>query len=111
MWLKKRNMDAEDLTFNTHDRVLLLGATGFVGSRLTSELAVIKIKLRLFVRNLQKAAPLIPEGSDSELVQGDLFVPESLTKALKGIHTTYYLVHSMGGKSIFSNTERTCKNK
>ncbi len=104
-------MVAEDLTFNPHDRVLLLGATGFVGSRLISELALRKIKLRLFVRNLQKAAPLIPEGSDIELVQGDLFDLESLRKALKGIHTAYYLVHSMGGKSIFSNTEYASKDK
>jgi uncharacterized protein YbjT (DUF2867 family) len=104
-------MVAEDVTFNPHDRVLLLGATGFVGSRLISELALRKIKLRLFVRNLQKAAPLIPEGSETELVQGDLFDLESLMKALKGIHTAYYLVHSMGGKSIFRNAEYAAKDK
>lgn len=104
-------MVAEDLAFNPHDRVLLLGATGFVGSRLIPELALRKIKLRLFVRNLQKAAPLIPEGSDTDLVQGDLFDLQSLMKALKGIHTAFYLVHSMGGKSIFSNTEYASKDK
>lgn len=104
-------MFSEDSTFNPHDRVVLLGATGFVGSRLIPELSGRQIKLRLFVRNIQKAAPLIPEGSDTELVQGDLFDLESLMKALKGIHTAYYLVHSMGGKSIFSNKEYAAKDK
>jgi uncharacterized protein YbjT (DUF2867 family) len=104
-------MGSENLTFNLQDRVLLLGATGFVGRKLIAELSSKQIKLRLFVRNSEKAIPLIPDGSDIELVQGDLFNRESLQKAVKGIHTAYYLVHSMGGKSIFSNTEYAEKDK
>lgn len=104
-------MVAEELTFSPHDRVLILGATGFVGSRLVHELSRRKIKLRLFVRDIQKAALLIPEGSDIELAQGDLLDRESLQKAVEGIHTAYYLVHSMGGKSIFSNTAYAAKDK
>jgi uncharacterized protein YbjT (DUF2867 family) len=101
----------ENVTFNPHDRVLLLGATGFVGSRLIPELSGRQIKLRLLVRNIHKVVPLIPDGSDTEVVEGDLFNRESLRKAVKGIHTAYYLVHSMGGKSIFSNTEYAAKDK
>ena len=104
-------MVSENLTFNLQDRVLLLGATGFVGRKLIAELSSKQIKLRLFVRNSEKAIPLIPDGSDIELVQGDLFNRESLQKAVEGIHTAYYLVHSMGGKSIFSNTEYAEKDK
>ncbi|MBA4374253.1 MAG: NADH-binding protein [Thermodesulfovibrio sp.] len=104
-------MSTEDLVFNPQDRAAIIGATGFVGRRLISELAGRQTKLRLFVRNIQKAARLIPEGSDSELAEGDLLDRESLQQSLKGIHTAYYLAHSMGGTSIFSNKEYAEKDE
>lgn len=100
-----RSMFTEDMVFNEHDRVVIIGATGFVGRRLISELSGRRVRLRLFVRNIHKASPLVSEGSDTELAEGDLLNRESLHKALEGIHTAYYLAHSMGGTSIFSNKE------
>lgn len=103
-------MSGEDLTFSPQDRVLIIGATGFVGRRLISDLAGRQIRLRLFVRNMQKAVPLIPAGSDCELAAGDLLDRESLGKALEGVHTAFYLAHAMGGTSIFSNKEYAAKD-
>ena len=87
------------------ERVLIVGATGFVGRRLIPELVKKNIKLRLLVRDLAKAAPLITQGADIEVVQGDLVANAGLAEALRGIHTAYYLVHSMGGKTLFKNEE------
>jgi len=96
---------------HTSGRVLIIGATGFVGARLIPELVKKDIKLRLLVRDLAKAAPLIPKGADIELVQGDLVANTGLSDALSGIQTAYYLVHSMGGKTLFKNEEYAKKDR
>jgi uncharacterized protein YbjT (DUF2867 family) len=84
-------------------RVLIVGATGFVGKRLVPELLNRNIKLRLLARDLSKLSALIPKGADVEAVQGDLVANIGLFEALAGIDTAYYLVHSMGGKTLFRN--------
>ena len=95
----------KELILKSDDRVLVLGSTGFIGSRLIPELSQRNIKLRLFVRNPSKLSALIQKNADIEVVIGDLVKGEGLRDALHGIHTAYYLVHSLGGKSIFKNTE------
>jgi uncharacterized protein YbjT (DUF2867 family) len=102
-------MDLPALT--SSDRTLIVGATGFVGRRLIPELVKKNIKLRLLVRDLAKAAPLIVKGADIEVVQGDLVANAGLAEALRGIHTAYYLVHSMGGKTLFKNEEYAEKDR
>jgi uncharacterized protein YbjT (DUF2867 family) len=99
------------LTVTPSDRVLIIGGTGFVGARLIPMLANRNIKLRLLVRDLAKASPLIPKGSDIDVVKGDLVANTGLAEALKGIHTAYYLVHSMGGKTLFKNEEYAEKDR
>jgi len=85
--------------------VLILGGTGFIGSRLISELSERKIRLRLLLRNPSKVSASILENKDIEVVKGDLVRNKGLKEAARGIHTAYYLVHSMGGKSMFKSTE------
>jgi uncharacterized protein YbjT (DUF2867 family) len=93
------------------DRVLILGGTGFVGKRLIPELAGKNIKLRVLVRDPSKAENLMVRGADVEVVQGDLLEPRGLDEALRGIHTAYYLVHSMGGKTLFKNEQYAGKDR
>jgi len=93
------------------DRVLIVGATGFVGKRLIPELVKRNIRLRLLVRDPAKASPLIVKGADIEVMQGDLVANSRLAEALRGIHTAYYLVHSMGGKTLFRNEEYAQKDR
>lgn len=88
-----------DLQFRSEDRILVLGATGFIGSRLVKELARRNIRMRLLVRNTARASSIVPSGQDIQVVEGDLVKNTGLREALLGIHSAYYLVHSMGGKS------------
>ena len=41
-----------------------------------------------------------------EVVAGDVLDPASLARALTGVHTAYYLVHSMGSAVAFEETDR-----
>jgi uncharacterized protein YbjT (DUF2867 family) len=95
----------EGMAFTENDRVLIAGATGFIGGRLVPELVAKGIKLRLLARSPEKARGMLPAGADGEIVRGDLLEDEGLREALRGIHTAYYLVHAMGGRSTFKNVE------
>jgi uncharacterized protein YbjT (DUF2867 family) len=95
----------DGLSLGAGDRVVLLGGTGFVGRKLIPELVRRNISLRLLARNPEKAAALLPAGSDVQVIEGDLSTRETILGALRGIHTAYYLVHSLGGKSLFKNVE------
>ena len=78
-------------------KILLTGVTGYVGRRLMERLRREKgVRLRLFVRRARALADI--DQSNIEVVEGDTFNIESLDRALKGIHTAYYLIHSMASK-------------
>lgn len=98
-------------TIKPSDRVLILGGSGFVGKRLIPELVKKNVKPRLLVRDLATAASLLLKGADIEVVQGDLVANTGLNEALSSIHTAYYLVHSMGGKTLFRNVEYAEKDR
>ena len=95
----------DNLELKPEDRVLILGGTGFIGKRLVSELTGKNIRLRLLVRNPSKVPTSILKKKDIEIVKGDIVSGDGLEDAFRGIQTAYYLVHSMGGKSMFKNTE------
>jgi uncharacterized protein YbjT (DUF2867 family) len=97
--------------FSSEGRVLICGATGFVGSRLLTELIDKGIRLRILVRDKAKVRDISSRHSDVEVFQGDLLSGKGLEEALHGIHSAYSLVHSMGGKSIFRNVEYAEKDK
>ncbi len=101
----------QDFSLSSNDRVLILGATGFIGRRLLASLLERQIPLRLMVRDPDKASGLIPIDADVEVVQGDLLQAEGLVEVLRGIHSAYYLVHSLGGRVIFSNNEFARKDQ
>lgn len=101
----------EALDIKPDDRVLILGATGFVGRRLVRELQDRDIRLRFLTRDASKAESLVVPGKDVEVVPGDLLTKEGLGDALRDIHAAYYLVHSLGGRSVFRNIEFAEKDK
>jgi uncharacterized protein YbjT (DUF2867 family) len=78
-------------------RVLLTGASGYVGGRLLSRLEKRGLLVRCLARRPEFLAGRV--GPKTEVVEGDVLREETLPPALKGVHTAYYLVHSMGGAS------------
>lgn len=100
-----------ELSLSPDDRVLVLGATGFIGSRLIQDLAKKNIKMRLLARSTSKASALVPKNADAEIIEGDILKNENLGEALKGIHSAYYLVHSMGGKLLSQRSDFAKKDK
>lgn len=92
--------------------VLLTGATGFIGKRLLYNLDAKGWRVRCLVRPQERLDPAIALNHEPEVVYGDLLDPASLEKALDGMDTAYYLVHSMGGRSLremrsFEERDRT----
>lgn len=100
-----------ELSFSPADRALILGATGFVGRALVPALARKHAKLRVLARDPSKVAALFPAAQDIEVVQGDVLAGKGLREALRGIHTAFYLIHSLGGTSVFANTEFARKDR
>jgi uncharacterized protein YbjT (DUF2867 family) len=86
-------------------RILLTGATGYVGGRLLNALRAAGYPVRCVVRRPEFLAPRI--GPDTEIVKGDCLDATSLPAACAGVHTAYYLVHSMGSTGDFTEPDRT----
>ena len=85
---------------------LITGATGYVGGRLLERLSREGRTLRALARDPARLDSLVP-GLD--VVGGDLVTGEGLERALDGVSTAYYLVHSMepaAGAADFSSRDR-----
>jgi len=78
-------------------RVLLTGSSGYIGRRLKQKLLEKDdIQLRLFVRNKKTLSNNLKE--NIEVIEGDTFDKKALEKALAGVDTAYYLIHSLNSK-------------
>jgi len=74
-------------------KVLVTGASGYIGGRLVPELLARGYQVRTMVRAGANACTL--RWPDAEPVEADALNPESLRKAFTGVHTAYYLIHSL----------------
>ena len=84
--------------------VLVTGATGYVGGRLVAALEGAGHRVRCLARRPETLHGRVRVGT--EVVQGDCLQPASLAPALIGVHTAYYLVHSMGATKDFAALDR-----
>jgi uncharacterized protein YbjT (DUF2867 family) len=87
----------------TKPKILLTGTTGYVGSKLLDRLRAKSLPLRCLVRKLPLSAH---NDALIECIEGDANSKESLKKALDGIETAYYLIHSMGEGKDFAARDR-----
>ncbi|MCW3066374.1 MAG: NAD-dependent epimerase/dehydratase [Solirubrobacterales bacterium] len=92
------------MTPDPHKTILLTGATGYIGGRLLHRLQDADRHLRCLTRRPEALAGEI--AARAEIVAGDLLDSESLTVAMRGVHTAYYLVHSMGASGDFKELDR-----
>ena len=87
------------------ERILIIGATGYVGGRLVPLLLDEGYRIRCMVRDPRKL-----EGrgwAGVEIVRGDVLNLDSLRHAMQGCTVAYYLVHSMGaGEDHFVERDR-----
>ncbi len=83
--------------------ILLTGATGYIGGRLLRRFVEGGRAVRCLAR---EPARLSATARTTEVVQGDCLDEASLDRALAGVHSAYYLVHSMGGGSDFAEVDR-----
>lgn len=74
-------------------RILVVGASGYIGSRLVPLLQARGHDLVLISRGARSLATRFP---DARVVEADLLDPATLDPALDGVEVAYYLAHSMG---------------
>jgi uncharacterized protein YbjT (DUF2867 family)/tryptophan-rich sensory protein len=86
------------------DKVLLTGASGYVGGRLLRLLSEKSIPVRCLSRHPELLSAQVT--GSVEVVQGDVLDRESLSAALAGVGSAYYFIHSMGSADNFEETDR-----
>jgi uncharacterized protein YbjT (DUF2867 family) len=84
--------------------IMLTGASGYVGGRLLHRLEGSGRPLRCLTRRPALLRDRVAAHTD--IVEGDVLDRASLDIALAGVHTAYYLVHSMGGTGDFEELDR-----
>ena len=85
-------------------RVLITGATGYIGGRLVPILLDKGYRVRCLVRNEARLDKRGWEGV--EVVEGDVLKPETLGPALQNVDVAYYLVHSLAaGRGHFASLD------
>jgi len=84
--------------------VLLTGASGYIGGRLLKALEKAAWPVRCLARQPAFLKPRV--ASTTELVKADCLDRASLTPAMVGVGTAYYLVHSMGSPGRFEKKDR-----
>lgn len=89
---------------STRRLILLTGATGYIGGRLLKALEESGQAVRCMARRPEYLRSRA--AGTTHLVHGDVLDPETLADALEGVHTAYYLVHSMGSGDDFERQDR-----
>ncbi len=84
--------------------VLLTGATGYVGGRLLKRLELLGVPTRCLARRPENLREKV--GPGVETVAGDVMEANSVVAACAGVHTAYYLIHSMGSAGSFEDQDR-----
>ncbi len=83
-------------------RVLLTGATGYVGGRLLPALVERGASVRCLVRRPEA----FERPAGVEVATGDVRDAEAVRRALDGVTVAYYLVHAMGAGGGFEESDR-----
>jgi len=85
-------------------RVLVTGATGYIGGRLVPRLREQGYDVRCFSRAAERLRGRFDP--QVEIVEGDLSDEAALAHALRGCDAAYYLIHSMSSTTAFAQADR-----
>ena len=85
-------------------KILVTGASGYVGGRLVTALLADGVDVRVFVRDANKAQSH-SWAKQVEIATGNASDFESTKAALTGVHTAYYLLHSINLGPNFDEIE------
>src|SRR6476646_5400377 len=107
--LKSKKMDTAtgnsfDVNKQKQIRILVSGASGFIGRRLVRRLLLSPGSTNWSIRCMTRNANLLSgyfrdDGGNLEFVQADVQNYPELVKALAGVDIAFYLIHSMEGSS------------
>lgn len=101
-------MNSDQRTQTRARTVLVIGATGYVGTRLVPLLIAAGYRVRAAGRSLEKLKSRVWSGHEQvELQELDLKDVESAKKAVRGCSAVYYLMHSMNPQNTdFAEADR-----
>jgi len=88
-----------------HKKILVTGATGYVGGLLIPRLLEAGYDVRILVRNQQKLKT-VTWRKRVQIIVGDVLERASLLSALEGADAAFYLIHSMIGGSDFAEQDK-----
>ena len=89
------------------DRILVTGATGFIGGLLARRLLDDGYAVRCLVRDPEdEAAAASSRALGCEIAVADLTRPSGLAEALEGVRAAYFLVHMIGDGEDYPAIER-----
>lgn len=88
----------------SNQKILLTGASGYVGSRLLRRLEASSRPLRCLARRPELLRRRVDPRT--EVIEGDLLDRASLDAAFDGVDKACYLVHSMGAPGDFEERDR-----
>lgn len=78
------------------DKILVIGATGFVGKRLAQALVQSGYRVRCLARNPDQIRDMV--GETCEVVKGDISDPELIRKALESVEAAYICINTLSSQ-------------
>lgn len=85
-------------------KILLTGATGYVGGRLLNLLEGTNFQLSCLTRHPESLRSRVQQST--EVLKGDVLDSKSVDIAMRGVNVAYYLVHSMSSGKDFEQKDR-----